>query len=259
MFRRFEPLMAEDTGVELPSGSQNEEPVETETEESDLGEEGQEAADPVDEEGEKEVEGNAEQPRETKQDAAFAQMRRALEQASKDKETFEKEKAEWDTQKKEYEDALGLFFKGENKVAQAHAHFEEVPVEDVINRMNTSKEISDLKAQNQQLLQKAQKYEFDALRAADLAEIKKAHPEINLSDVNELGEKYAMFRGMGIDAVTAYEGLQLEKGIAPKPIGKAKVSVPEKDTFTRDEVEAMSPSERVKNYDKIRKSMAHWK
>ena len=54
-------------------------------------------------------------------------------------------------------------------------------------------------------------------------------------------------------------GLQLKKGKPPKSMGAVKTATPQKDTFTREEVEAMSSKERVKNYDKIRKSMASWK
>ena len=64
---------------------------------------------------------------------------------------------------------------------------------------------------------------------------------------------------MGIAPATIYEGIQLKKGTPPKPIGKVKPSTPEKKYFTRDEVEAMSPKERIKNYDKIRDSMTTWK
>lgn len=125
--------------------------------------------------------------------------------------------------------------------------------------MNSSRELNDLKAENEALRMRVQKQEFDALRAADLSEIKKAHPDIAISDVNELGEEYAKYRGMGIDPVTVYEGLQLKKGQPPKPIGKSKPAVAKKDTFTSDEVRNMSPSEIHENYDKIRKSMATWK
>lgn len=249
MFRSFEPLMEEDTGLEVPT---------PETEVEETGEKVQDSAEPVTEEGEKEKE--AAEPTDSKKDsnAAFAEMRRRLEAAEKENASYKQKESEWNNSKQEYEDALGLYFKGDNKVAQAMAHYQEVPVEQVINEMNAKKELNELKAQNEELQKRADKYEFDVQKAKDLQAIKKAHSDANISDVLELGEKFFQFRGMGIDPVTAYEALQLQKGIPPKAIGKAKPETPEKDTFTRDEVERMSSDERVKNYDKIRKSMTKW-
>jgi hypothetical protein len=95
------------------------------------------------------------------------------------------------------------------------------------------------------------------LKAQDLKALHDAGYKVE--NLDDLGEDFFAYRGMGIDAVRAYEGLQLKKGKAPKSMGAVKTATPSHDTFTREEVEAMSSAERVKNYDKIRKSMAKWK
>lgn len=240
MFSRFEPLLApDDMGGGGESGVEVQGSAEPETE---SGVEAQEPAEPA----------------KSKSDASFAEMRRQLEALQKEKETWSQEKAEWEESRNEYENALGLFFEGDNKVAQAISHYEGTPLEQVVNNMETKKLIKKLEEDNKQLREKAEKESFDNQRAKDLAEIKEKFPDVDITDVMELGEEFFAYRGMGIDAVTAYSGLQMKKGTPPKSIGKVKTGTPDKSFYSKSEVEAMSSSERKKNFDKIRASMAKW-
>lgn len=237
MFIGFNPMRSEDADLG-GEGSAMEDVIET-------GEEEMEAAEPSDEEGVEEQEA-AEPAEDRKSDAAFAQMRRELE--------AEKKRAD------ELEEALGLWFEGDNKAAQAHAHYEDIPLEEAIGNMEQKRALTKLEAEKAELEDQLQRLQFDNLRAEDLKEIKNARPDVKIKDVMELGDEFFQYRAMGIDPVTVYDALQLKKGVPPKPIGKAKTGAPAKTGFfTRDEVAAMSPSQISKNFDKIRESMGKWK
>ena len=244
-FIGFNPLRNEDAG--LDGGDYTEESV------VETGEEAEETAEPLNEEGEEEQEVAEPAEEESKSDAAFAQMRRELEAAQKRAEELE-------AQVKEYDDALGQWFEGDNKVAQAHAHYEDIPHDEAIRNIEQRREINQLRAEKEALEEQRNQLEFNNLKAADLKEIKAKYPEASLKDVEELGEKFFKYRAMEIDAVTAYEAIQMAKGQPPKPMGKAKTGAPQKTGFfSREEVEAMSPSQIHKNFDKIRESMGKWK
>lgn len=207
---------------------------ETEVEES---EEEQEVADPASEE----------ETGKTDRDSAFAQMRR-------EKEELERRLAEVEAQRDEYDEALGMWFEGDNKIAQARAHFNDTSVEVEEEKMSASK----LEKQNQALNDELTQLRYEKKKAEDLAEIKAAFPDASINDVEELGEKFFQYRTMDIDAVTAYEALNMKKSKPPKSMGKVKTAPPQKDTFTQEEVARMSEDEVKANFEKIRKSMSKW-
>lgn len=235
-FRRF--LLDPDEGL---SGGDNIE---------ETGEEEMEIAEPSDESGEEETE--VAEPSEDKSDRAFAEMRRNLEEA-------QRRVSELEAQNSDYEEALGLWFEGDNKVAQAHAHYEDISLDEAISNIQQKREINQLRAEKEALEEQRNQLEFKNLKAQDLKEIKEAHPDVSIKDVEELGEDFFKYRSMGIDAVSVYEAIQMKKGVPPKPMGKVKTSSPSKSGFyTRDEVANMSKSEIHKNFDKIRESMNKW-
>ena len=115
-FRKFLPMLDLDDGLEMAGA----------------GAEESEVAEPADEEGAEEAE-VADLPDEKEAggrsaDEAFADMRRRAEES-------ERMVAELTRQKEEYEAALGLFFDGENKAAQAQAYHDGIPVEQVLKDM----------------------------------------------------------------------------------------------------------------------------
>ena len=210
----------------------------------ETGEEAEDVAEPLDEEGEEETE--VAEPSEDKSDAAFAQMRRDLEAAQRRAD--------------ELEEALGLWFEGDNKAAQAHAHYEDITLDEAISNMEQKRALNQLEAEKADLEEQLQQLQFENLKAEDLKAIKSARPDANIKDVLELGEEFFKYRTMDIDPVTAYDAIQLKKGVPPKSIGKARTGAPTKTGyFTREEVKAMSPSQISKNFDKIRESMSKWK
>ena len=236
-FKEFLPFLDADTVLEAGG----------------TGEEAQEVAEPGIEEGVEEQEAAApvEKPvGKTDSDAAFAQMRRQLEAANK-------RIAEMEQSATEYEDALGLYFQGDNKVAQAKAYHDDLPQDKVIADMNAAREKKSMQAELEQKQKQIDSLMFENLKAQDLKALHDAGYKVDR--LEDLGEDYFAYRTMGMPPQQVYEGLQLKKGKPPKSMGEVKTATPERDTFTREEVEAMSSKERVKNYDKIRKSMQGWK
>lgn len=193
----------------------------------------------------------------TEQDAAFAQMRRQNEE-------LERQLAEAQRQSKEYEDALGLFFDGEDKALKAQAYANERPFEEVKAESQMQAQLAELQSKNANLEQQLLEQQAQAQMNADLAEIQRTHPEIK--SIEELGQEYLAFRfnPMGeMGAEQAFQMMMAYKGnITPKKppiIGNVSTTdKPQSDYYTREEVEAMSPAEVKANYDRIRESMSKW-
>jgi hypothetical protein len=233
MFRMF-PLMDADDGLDI--GGQ--------------GAEAPELAEPVVEEGEEEQELAEPVIERTPQDSAFAEMRRRLEEA-------ERRNAELEAERNQYDETLGLFFEGDNKIAQARAHHDQVPVEQVLANMEAAKLQKEQQTRLEALEAENNTLRFNQLKALDLAELKE-HGVSDIKDVEELGEQYFVYRSNGMSAREAYDFIQARKVVPPKSMGKPKTSPPEKEFFTRDEVMAMSSEERTKNALKIRESFRKW-
>lgn len=197
------------------------------------------------------------EPVRTEQDAAFAQMRRQ-------NEDLERQLAEAQRQSKEYEDALGLFFDGEDKALKAQAYANERPFEEVKAESQMQAQLAELQSKNANLEQQLLEQQAQAQMNADLAEIQKSHPEVK--SIEELGQEYLAFRfnPMGeMSAEQAFQMMQTYKASTtpkkPPIIGTVSTTdKPQSDYYTREEVEAMSPAEVSKNYDKIRESMTKW-
>ncbi len=234
---KMSPLMDADDGLSLPMGG-------------DEGVEAPEVAEPVIEEGAEEQEPADPVIGKTEADSAFADMRRRLEEA-------ERRNAELEEQNSQYNDTLGLFFNGDNKIAQARAYHDQVPVEQVLANMEAAKREKESQSRMQALEAENNTLKFNNLKALDLAELK-AHGVTDLKDVEELGEAFFVYRSNGMSAAEAYDFIKAREATPPKSMGKPKTSPPEKTFFTRDEVMAMSSEERWKHIDNIEKSMSKW-
>lgn len=113
-------------------------------------------------------------------------------------------------------------------------------------------------------LQQYEQQEAEQCFARDLAAIKKAFPDEKAKHVSELGNEFmAMMASGKVSAVAAYRAIREQRQIdhpAPKSMGDVGGSGgTEKEYYTQDEVQRMSPAEVSKNYDKIRRSMTRWK
>ena len=197
------------------------------------------------------------EPTRTEQDAAFAQMRRQI-------ESLQRERDEQSKRAKEFEDALGLFFDGDDKAGQANAYYNERPYEEYRQEQDTIAELTNLRESNASLQRQLVEQQADAQMSADLAEIQRVAPEVK--SIGELGKAYLAFRfnSMGEnDAVTAFKMAQAyTQATTPKkpPVigGVSTQAKPQSDYYSREEVEAMTPKEVSANYDAIRQSMTKW-
>lgn len=233
-FETLEPQV-EETGAEEPEVAEPDNEVETSSEETP----------------------EVAEPGRTEQDAAFAQMRR-------DKEELERQLAEAQRQSKEYEDALGLFFDGEDKALQAQAYASERPFEEVKAETEMQAQLAALQNEKENLEQQLLEQQAQAQMDADLAEIQKIAPDVK--SIQELGKEYLVFRFNAMGEMGAVEAYQMAKAYKEKMTPKkppvigdvSTTEKPQSDYFTREEVEAMSPAEVKANYDKIRESIPKW-
>ena len=204
-----------------------------------------------------EEESEVAEPTRTEQDAAFAQMRRQI-------ESLQRERDEQSKRAKEFEDALGLFFDGDDKAGQANAYYNERPYEEYRQEQDTIAELTNLRESNASLQRQLVEQQADAQMSADLAEIQRIAPEVK--SIGELGKAYLAFRFNsmgGNDAVTAFKMAQAyTQATTPKkpPVigGVSTQAKPQSDYYSREEVEAMTPKEVSANYDAIRQSMTKW-
>ena len=239
MFRRFQPMLDLDGGGGAGTGVEAPEVAEPVVEE---GAEEQDLAEPVIE--------DAEPTGKNDQDAAFASMRRELEE-------LRRRNAELESSNTQYDETLGLWFEGDNKLAQAKAHYEGKPVEQILADMETAKQAQETQKQLDALKAENETLRYNQLKAQDLAELK-AHGVKDIKDVEELGEAFFKYRANGLSPKEAYDFIKMKEGTPPKSMGSIKSSPAEKEFLTRDEVMSMSSEERFKNVEKIRKSMVKW-
>lgn len=214
------------------------------TEEESVGAEESEAADPID---------DTSDDGRTDADAAFAEMRRQLEEAQRERQLLEADRDQ-------YREALELFFDGDDTVAQAHAQATGRSVEEVKAEMEAQQRAHSLEAENQALSAKLRDYEVHERMANDLRDIQAIDPTVKSLD--ELGDTFLGYISAGLTGKQAYYATKaqeaVEKAVPPTEIGKVNQQAGEQSYYTRDEVAAMSQEEVSKNYDKIKASMSRW-
>lgn len=100
---------------------------------------------------------------------------------------------------------------------------------------------------------------FDQIRKADLQAVNAANGT-KFKDVSELGAQFAALRANGVDAVTAFAALKATEKPKPSAIGAINQSTPDKDFYTSDEVDKLTPAQldNPKILEKVRKSMLRW-
>lgn len=227
----------------------------------------QEVADP-DVESE-EMESVAETPARTESDAAFAEMRRRAESA-------ERRAAELERGNSDMMQALGLYFDGDTsdkKIAQAIAHYEDRPLEDVERERRERAEYDNIRGENEVLRNELYSIRAEKDMADDLRALQSIDPTIK--SLQELGPEYLDFRfgaadsdgirhGTGLTAEQALWAMRSKEErnrLTPaQPIGKVNESPTEKEFLDRDEVMANRNNHEwmVKNHDKIRRSQSRW-
>lgn len=211
--------------------------------EAERGVEGQEVTEPV--------------SKKTDADVAFANMRRQnaelLRQLNEQKRVNEAQ-----------DRALGLYFQGDDKVAQAIAHYEQRSVNDVRNELQARTELEALRAESERYKSEAIEARATMQMENDLKAVQALDP--NIKSLDDLGMGFVNMRlkgGLSVEE-SYFATMALKEKTERKPAqpaGKVQTGKSEvKDFLTFDEVKAHE-NDAVwigKNYDLIMKSMPKW-
>ena len=229
---------------------------------------------------EPETQTEVEQPkveRDYERDAAFAQMRRNMEQAQKEREEFQKQFEAMKAERERLTNSFGLFgFKGDvDEIEdQAKAHFYGKPVEEMRNeRLQAQKVLEEQQKREQETLAKdnqikdLQEQLYARILADDLKKIQAL--DANIKSLDELGDKYMKMMMSGdFTAEEAYLAVKsienANKKTPPPEIGKVNATQKaDKTYYTQAEVDAMiavddKALDNPSVLEKIRKSMTKW-
>lgn len=233
----------------------------------------QEVAEPV---TQAEVEQTKVEERDYEKDAAFANMRRSMEQAQKEREETQKQLEALIAEKERLTNSFGLFgFKGnvDEIEDQAKAHYTGKTVEEVRNeRLQAQKVIEEQQRREQETLAKdnqikdLQRQLYARILDDDLKRVQSIDPSIKSLD--DLGADFAKMRMSGVSTDVAYHAvkstLEANKKTPPPEMGKVNATQKaDKTYYTSAEVDAMIASndkalDDPSVLEKIRKSMTKW-
>ena len=214
--------------------------------------------------------------RDYERDAAFANMRRSMEQAQKEREETQKLLEAMKAEKERLTNSFGLFgFKGDvDEIEdQAKAHYSGKTVEEVRNeRLQAQKVIEEQQRREQETLAKdnqikdLQRQLYARILDDDLKAIQAKDPSIKSLD--DLGKDFALMRSTGVSVDVAYNAvkstLEANKKTPPPEMGKVNATQKaDKTYYTQDEVDAMIAAndkalDNPSVLEKIRKSMTKW-
>ena len=173
-------------------------------------------------------------------DAAFARMRRELEESRRTGEVLKQ-------QNERFKKVLEPFgFKGETAddiADMAQAHFEGRSVEDVRSAREAEErekeEIRTLKAENTAFKQREAQRVFEE----DLRTLRKLDPKIK--SIDEMGRDFFVLRAQGVSTEVAYNAIrgarEAEKVVPPQKIGRINAQTKaEKDYYSGDELDRLT-------------------
>ena len=256
-----EEILAAEQGTE-PEVS---EPATDEIEEATVGEESETA------------EQTSELPEgKSKQDAAFAQMRRDNEAANKRVAELEEKIAQMESAAKVRQEAYSQISGDEydeSIINQAIADAYGTSVEEVEAAIDKAEDdarsaqmLAELLAERDHYKELSEQIFAEKEFASDIQEIRKVYPEesAGIDTFDQLDEKIGKFRnGTDMSAVEAFAAyLTVKARTEPKPaqeIGKVGKTPQDVDFLSREQVLAMSEAEQEAHADLILKSAPHWK
>ena len=237
-----------------PTEDANEGADEVDTEQVDMETDEQEATDPADsadaQDEEEQDEEDIPQGKRSR-DRAFAEMRRAREEADRKNDELQQrldalERAEKERELRSYAESLGLSDEEvEQVVADAKAEEER------------EAEKANLEAEIERLSQENLDYQVERMMEQDLHDIQAIDPTIKSLD--DLGEDFGNFVAAGLSGVDAYYAVMSKRErtqIKPaKPMGKANQASVPRDFYTSEELDNLTQDEILANWDKVQRSM----
>ena len=184
-------------------------------------------------------------------DSAFAEMRRAREEAEARAEELQSQIAEFQRREREAElikaaEEMGMT---DDEIAQvlAEAEAEE-------ERQAEQDRLTD---ENERLNQELMDIRITQEMEKDLQAIQKLDPSVKSLD--ELPDDFFTFKSAGLSGEDAYLAMKYKQektgfGAAPV-IGKANPASVQRDYYTSEELDAMTPEEILANMDKVNRSL----
>ena len=251
----FEDLTPE-TFEEPEAGVEDQEPAEPETETQETGVEDPEVAAP---------ESESEESDNKAADAAFAKMRRRAEEAERKEAEAQ---AELEKLKAKQEARVAALANMGVDDIDAMAEATGMTRDEVLDTIQREEEAAEAEIRDKEKDLKIQELEDQIIAeraeremAEDLAELQKIDPE--LKSLDDLGDDFPAYIAAGLSAKQAYAAIKsMESAMKPTPAtppGKiSETTPPEKDYFTEDEVDNMTPAQQKANYKKILASMKKW-
>lgn len=184
-------------------------------------------------------------------DHAFAEMRRAREEAEQRNSELQErldalERAQREKDLRDYAEGMGLTEEEIEEVVKDAQEEEE--------KENARKELEEKVRQlEDQLLER----EIDEKMQKDLSDIQKIDPSVKSLD--DLGDDFGQFIEAGLDGVHAYyamKAMQDRNKIKPaRSIGRVNQSSVPRDFYTSEELDALSQEEILANWDKVQRSI----
>lgn len=237
----------------------------------DEGVEGQEVAEPEEPQAGAEdpevAEPESEQPEDGKAatDAAWAKMRRRAEEAERQAAQAQSELDSLKAMQEARELALANMDIDEiDAIAEAAG----ISRDEVLSNLQREEEAAEAEIQSKEkdlqikaLQERIDEVEAEKAMAQDLAILQKIDPTIK--SLEDLGDDFVAYITAGLTAEQAYYAIERkEQSTKPAPAkapGKiTEAAPPEKDYFTEEEVDNMTPEEQKKHHKKIIASMSKW-
>lgn len=184
-------------------------------------------------------------------DSAFAEMRRAREEAEAERDELQSRIEELERQARQDQLRQAAYEMGltDQEVAEvlAEAEAEE-------ERAAEEQWLTD---ENERLNQELMDIRVTQAMEEDLRAIQRIDPEIKSLD--QLGDDFFNYIGAGLSGEDAYFALKAKEqktafGAAPSP-GKANQAPVQRDYYTSEELDAMTPDEILANMDKVNRSL----
>lgn len=189
----------------------------------------------------------------TSADSRFAEMRRRVEELEAENEDL---KATTEKQ----ENALGLYFDGEDKSIAALAQATGLSYEETEQAIREQEELEMLRSEKEQVDEELLDLKVERQMEQDLAELQKLDPSIKSLD--DMSETFFDYIGAGLSATDAYFASQqkdkMTKVSPMSPPGEISTGGEAKSYYTKEEVEKMSREQIRARLKDIRSSTRRW-
>ncbi len=189
----------------------------------------------------------------TSADSRFAEMRRRVEELEAENEDL---KATTEKQ----ENALGLYFDGEDKSIAALAQATGLSYEETEQAIREQEELEMLRSEKEQVDEELLDLKVERQMEQDLAELQKLDP--NIKSLDDMSETFFGYIGAGLSAKDAYFASQqkdkMTKVSPMRPPGEISTGGEAKSYYTKEEVENMSREQIRAKLKDIRSSTRRW-